>query len=323
MRRVWRSTSTAARRSGCGAGDQLRLGQVLLNIAGNAIKFTERVRWSVDVSVGRTTYGQEELRFAVRDTGIGMTADQRAKLFQSFSQADASISRRFGGTGLGLAISKAFVDLMGGTIAIDSTPGVGTTFTVTIPCRRTARAPIAAEVPAELEGDAAHALRGVRLLLADDHPINQEIAAALLGEAGAEVHIVGDGRRALAAVLDDPARFDAVLMDVEMPDMNGLEATSRIRAAGYEQLPIIAMTAHALVEERARCVAAGMNDHVTKPLDPAVLIATVARWTQRAPGRAAAVAPPAPSALAAPCRARRAGRLSASRRRRSHATARA
>jgi signal transduction histidine kinase/DNA-binding response OmpR family regulator/HPt (histidine-containing phosphotransfer) domain-containing protein len=403
-------------------GDPVRLGQVLLNLTNNAIKFTEQGEVRVSIGAAERTASVIRLVIAVSDTGIGMTEAERLRLFQPFTQADSSITRRFGGTGLGLAISKAFVEMMGGAIDVASQPGVGSTFTVALTLKRAseaqaqalavpsaARAPlghlrilvvdddptvrevlsatlgawsmdvqlagsgreamatldaaIANEAPFDLvlldwrmpnmdgvelarkirEGtktgripivimvtgyareevirSAARAgietvlvkpvnpsllmdaianafdrnsartrevhapapgakeLAGVSLLVAEDNDINQEIVGTFLEKVGATTTFVETGRQAVDAVLHGATRFDAVLMDVQMPEMDGLEATRLIRQrVGPEVLPIIAMTAHAMEEERRRCLDAGMNDHVAKPLDPPKLIATLRRW---------------------------------------------
>ena len=413
-------------------GDPVRLGQIILNLVSNAIKFTER--GDVRVSVGTAERDESKIRLiiTVSDTGIGMTEDARSRLFQPFAQADSSITRRFGGTGLGLAISKAYAEMMDGTIDVASQPGAGSIFTVAVSVKRatpaevipalrptfgnlrvlivdddpgvrtlltrtlgswsmhvetaeSGTAAIAAIGEATAHGmpydlvlmdwqmpnmdgiEAAKLLRsdatsgripiiimvtsyaredvltgaaavgieavlvkpvdpsllleaittafgqnaalqqemripaaptvdlaGIRLLVAEDNDINQEIVGAFLSRAGAEAVFVENGRLAVEAALAQPQRFDAVLMDVQMPEMDGLQATREIREQlSAEQLPIIAMTAHAMEEERQRCLDAGMNDHVSKPLDPAVLIATLRKWVTTDASRAGGA--PAPS----------------------------
>ncbi|WP_421993491.1 response regulator [Roseococcus sp.] len=407
-------------------GDSLRLNQVILNLATNAIKFTQRGEVVVTVRpatpLGAATATEIPVEISVRDTGIGMTPDVQARLFRSFTQADSSTTRRFGGTGLGLAISKQLVELMGGTISVESTPGKGSCFSFILrlgvsdmvlnseqpspealghlrvmvvddnaasrtilqemfaawsidaelaasapealsalneaaergqpfnlvlmdwkmpgmdgmeASRRirdgevsTAKPPVVvmvsaygreemlakapangisavlvkpvdselllhtltelfgagpASAPAEPRPDAIPrvdpAFRGARVLLAEDNEINRELAVELLTDAGLEVDIAENGRIACEKIFREPHGFDAVLMDVQMPEMDGLEATARIRARfSAETLPIIAMTAHAYDQERERCLQAGMNDHVAKPVDPAVLVATLDRW---------------------------------------------
>jgi two-component system sensor histidine kinase/response regulator len=400
-------------------GDPLRLGQVLLNLVSNAIKFTDK--GEVRVSIGLAERSDERVRLiaTVSDTGIGMTDEQRDRLFQPFAQADASITRRFGGTGLGLAISKAFVEMMDGTIGVASQVGVGSIFTVTVAMKRASPEEAAPQQPPAFgnlrvlivdddpgvrdvlartlgawsmqvssvsSGDAAlvaidaaeehgtpfdlvlmdwqmprmdgiaaarelrkntasgripiiimvtsyarqdiittatsvgieavlvkpvdpsllleaitsafdrvegkprtlvmpvpanEDLGGVRLLIAEDNDINQEIVHGLLARSGAITEFVGNGRLAVERVLSGTQHYDAVLMDVQMPELDGLEATRLIRRRiSAEALPIIAMTAHAMEEERRRCLDAGMNDHVAKPLDPRALIATLRRWVK-------------------------------------------
>jgi CheY-like chemotaxis protein len=396
-------------------GDPVRFGQILLNLTTNAIKFTERGEVVVTIGVKRQGQRDVELITSVRDTGIGMTHAEQSHLFESFSQADTSITRRFGGTGLGLAISKALTHKMGGTITVESTRGSGSTFTFTAvlhrPDRRAAPRPIeslrdrrvlvvdddpiardalaamlrswslnvtearsgtsalaaisearAAKMPFDLvlmdwkmpgqngvevvqamradagtekppvvimvsafgrsdlfdaakragiEGflvkpvdpsllletiqslfatsvgsrEAAPAepptsdLSGSRVLVAEDNAINQQIVEHLLARLGVAVEFAGNGREAVDAVLKDYKRFDAVLMDVQMPEMDGLEATRLIRNhVDATQLPIIAMTAHAMETERQLCLEAGMNDHLTKPVDPKALTKALGRW---------------------------------------------
>jgi signal transduction histidine kinase/DNA-binding response OmpR family regulator len=396
-------------------GDPVRFGQILLNLTTNAIKFTEHGEVVVTIRVKRQATHDVELITTVRDTGIGMTQAEQAHLFESFSQVDASITRRFGGTGLGLAISKALTHKMGGMISVESVRGAGSTFTFTVvmhrPDRRVAPRPVeslrgrrvlvvdddplardalaamlrawsldvqearsgtsamaafreatAAGVPfdvvlmdwkmpgqngvevaqtmraetsgakppiiimvsafgrAELFDSAKRAgiegflvkpvepsllletmqslvvtapatrltapdapakspLAGAHVLVAEDNAINQQIVEHLLQRLGVTVEFANNGREAVDAVLSDYTRFDAVIMDVQMPVMDGLEATRLIRSRFDEtQLPIIAMTAHAMEEERRLCLEAGMNDHVTKPVDPKTLTATLGRW---------------------------------------------
>jgi signal transduction histidine kinase/CheY-like chemotaxis protein len=403
-------------------GDPLRLRQVLLNLTGNAVKFTERGEVVLSVDVTDRTEGRVTLTFSVRDTGIGMTAEQQEKLFQDFSQADESITRRFGGTGLGLSISKQLVGLMGGTIGARSQPGAGSTFSFTIPftvgmeAREEAvlspqlkdlrvlvvddnptaclvgttflidcsmhvepassgqgalekiqqadalgrpfdlvvmdwrmpgldglqaarlimenetltRRPTVIMVtaygdedlrslasavgvsavltkpfspsqlfdcvaslfggnggsspsPPDVGGHAipttSHRLRGLHILVVEDNAINRQIAVELLGRVGIKVDIAENGREAADIVLHGGTTYDAVLMDVQMPVMDGLTATGMIREQ-YNRgaLPIIAMTAHAMEHERKRCLDAGMNDHVVKPVDPKHLYETLERW---------------------------------------------
>jgi signal transduction histidine kinase/DNA-binding response OmpR family regulator/HAMP domain-containing protein len=405
------------------SGDPLRLGQILTNLVNNAVKFTDQGEICVKVEVLEQTGHKVQLKFSVRDTGIGMTPEQCAKLFQAFTQADMSTTRKHGGTGLGLTISRKLVEMMGGRIWIESTPGSGSTFLFTVwlelaseieggqilpqrlPSLRvlvvddnsaaseiladglrsiassvdvvasgedavasvrradgkaaydlvfmdwrmpgmdglqaakvlkedkglrvqptivlvtafgsedvreeaerigvegfllkpvtqsmivdtlvTLFAPTAGEIIKATEASPANeALKGARILLAEDNEINQQIAVELLEGVGATLIVAANGRKAVDALLKDPMCCDLVLMDLQMPEMGGFEATQLIRADGrFEHLPIIALTAHATQEERQKCMAAGMNDHISKPIDPADLFSTVGRHYKRNTGQ--------------------------------------
>ncbi|HYD67927.1 PAS domain S-box protein [Azospirillum sp.] len=249
-------------------GDPTRLRQVLLNLVSNAIKFTEAggVLVAVDALEGT-------VRFTVTDTGIGIAPDVLPHLFAEFVQADSSISRRFGGTGLGLAICKRIVTLMGGSITVDSRPDAGSAFSFAVPLPA-AEAPSAEALSAET---AAAPLRPLRVLLAEDNPVNQKVAVALLTRQGHAVAVAADGAQALDRVRSE--RYDVVLMDMQMPGMDGLEATRRIRALPGERgrVPVIALTANALAGDAERCRAAGMDDHVAKPIVPEALAAALRR----------------------------------------------
>jgi signal transduction histidine kinase/CheY-like chemotaxis protein/HAMP domain-containing protein len=412
-------------------GDPVRLGQILTNCVGNAVKFTERGEIRVDIEALERTGDKVQLKCSVRDTGIGMTREQSARLFQPFTQADMSTTRKHGGTGLGLTICRRLVDLMGGRIWLESEPGVGTTFYFTLwlgvgqakgaativpgklaqlrvlvvddnavarqilresldtiarrvdvvtsgpeaiaavrerdpsepydivfidwrmpgmdglqasrhikgdetlkhqpaivlvtafgreevreeaerlqldgfllkPVTRSmivdtlvnvfAEEGDAASKPAEREQDTR--LRGCRILLAEDNEINQQIAIELLESAGAAVTVANNGREAVDILSrsDQAAPYDIVLMDLQMPEMDGYQATTKIRSdSRFVNLPIVAMTAHATIEERQRCLAAGMIDHIAKPIDPVALLETVGRFYRAAPA-----APPAPPVL--------------------------
>ncbi|GAB2840006.1 hypothetical protein GCM10027277_03690 [Pseudoduganella ginsengisoli] len=259
-------------------GDPLRLGQVLLNLAGNAAKFTERGEIVLSVELSERYADSVVLQFAVRDTGIGMTPQQLTSLFQSFTQADNSITRKYGGTGLGLSISRQLVELMGGAITVTSQPGVGSCFIFDIQLgiapAENAKA-VAQSHPAR-QPDLAP-LAGARVLLAEDNAISREVALAFLSDAPVTVDVALDGMQAVEMVQNQ--HYDLVLMDVQMPVMDGLAAARTIRALGqFDGLPIIAMTAHALRSDREASMAAGMNEHVTKPIDPAALYAALLRW---------------------------------------------
>ena len=266
-------------------GDPLRLGQILLNLVNNAIKFTERGEVVVSVSPESQAGTQVRLRFAVRDTGIGILPAQQSRLFEAFSQADGSTTRRYGGTGLGLAINKKLADLMGGDISAASTPGVGSTFTCILPfVLDTAAGEAEQEVKptsgvVEAAVEPRPTLFGVRVLLVEDNEINQMVAREILEGCGLVVEIADDGRAAVDLLRANPTRCTLVLMDLQMPEMDGFEATRIIREElGLTDLPIVAMTAHALADERQHCLASGMNDHVAKPIDPSTLLTVLARW---------------------------------------------
>ena len=251
------------------SGDPLRLGQVLLNLAGNAVKFTEQGHVDVTVALVERDADSVLLRFEVSDTGIGMTPEQSERIFRDFTQADIAVARRYGGTGLGLAISRRLVEAMGGRISVQSTPGLGSRFSFDLRLRLSGEAP---RMPvATLD---RIRLDGTRILVADDIANNQLIARELLRAAGAEVDTVANGVEAVAAAAD--GRYDAILMDVQMPEMDGLEATRILRQRGMRR-PILAMTANVLNQDRDACQAAGMNDFVSKPIDEQQMLAALAR----------------------------------------------
>jgi len=265
-------------------GDPVRLGQVLLNLASNAFKFTEKGKVEVEVQLLADRDGEVMLRFSVTDTGIGMAESQLSALFSAFTQADTSTTRRYGGTGLGLAISKQLVELMGGEISVASEEGEGSTFSFTGRFQRQSAAQAAAAasataLAAEKGVPPQENFSGVRVLLVEDNTINQEVAKLILERSGMQVDLAGNGAEAVSMVTESGIVYHAVLMDVHMPVMDGLEATRRIRLdPAQDRLPIIAMTASALSRERKLCMDAGMNDQVNKPIDVAQLFATLSRW---------------------------------------------
>jgi CheY-like chemotaxis protein len=252
------------------SGDTVRLTQVLSNLLSNAVKFTEagEVRLDVDLTAAGS------VRFAVSDTGIGFDEDVRRRLFRRFEQADASIRRRFGGTGLGLAISRSLIELMGGIIEVRSTPGQGSVFMATVPL-----AAATETTAADAEPDAVEALdiTGARVLLAEDHPTNQKVVQLVLESVGVEPVIVENGALALEALKAQP--FDVVLMDMQMPELDGLSATSQLRAWEHEhgapRTPVIMLTANALDEHVRASLEAGADLHLSKPIRADALIEAI------------------------------------------------
>jgi len=285
-------------------GDPVRLRQALLNLAGNAVKFTEEgsVHLSAELlgDVGRDL----RVRFAVTDTGIGIAADGVPKLFEAFEQGDPSITRAYGGSGLGLVITRRLAELMGGEVGVESEPGRGTRFWFTVVVERGRGVmPVGDEVEVEEPG-ALRDVLGARVLLAEDNDINREVASELLHGFGLDVATAATGRAAVEAARSEA--FDLVLMDVQMPELDGLSATREIRRLpGYDRVPILAMTANVFEEDRRACFAAGMDDFVAKPVDPTTLRAVLVEWIgRRAGGSTAAlptgVQPAAPGAPASP-----------------------
>jgi PAS domain S-box-containing protein len=261
-------------------GDADRLRQVLLNLLNNAIKFTARGTVSLDVACTPAGGDAAKLRLAVLDTGIGIPADKLGRLFQRFSQVDGSVQREYGGTGLGLAISKRLVELMGGSIGVESSSGRGSTFWVEITL------PVATNGMIQpVEENAHRASSSGRILLAEDSAINQEIARATLEAAGYAVDVVDDGAAAVHAVMGGD--YALVLMDVQMPVMDGVTATRRIRALHGPQrdVPIVAMTANVLTEQVASFLEAGMDGHVGKPFKRPELFAAIDHWLGARPQR--------------------------------------
>ncbi len=266
-------------------GDPTRLRQALLNFASNAVKFTERGHIRLRAELLGNEGAVLRVRFAVEDTGIGITPEQLPRLFLAFEQADASITRKFGGTGLGLAITQRLAGLMGGECGVQSTAGVGSTFWFTARLQHgqgvvhsRAASPVAG---ADVQLRNRH--RGRRILLAEDNAVNLEVALAMLHGVGLQVHTAADGREALA--LAEAGPYDLVLMDMQMPEMGGLEATRAIRALpGWQHCPIVALTANAFDEDRLACAAAGMNDFMSKPMNVAALYACLLRWLDTAAG---------------------------------------
>ena len=259
------------------AADCGRIRQILVNLIGNAIKFTSRGTVRLEVATLARTASEVQVQFAVVDSGIGIEPARLARLFQKFVQADSSTTRRFGGSGLGLSICRKLAELMGGTVDLTSEPGVGTTATFV------ATFALAGEAgPAPCTQDAVAVRPNLRVLLAEDNPINQKVATRMLQKLGCNVDLATDGGEAVR--LASKAAYDLVLMDCQMPEMDGYEATARIRALpdGHGRMPIVAMTANAMTIDRDRCLHAGMDDHLPKPIHLSALAAALSRWTDPA-----------------------------------------
>lgn len=271
-------------------GDPTRLRQILLNLIGNALKFTDKGSVIVSMRPYDTVGKKVRVYFSVTDTGIGISEDAQKKLFTPYTQADASVARQFGGTGLGLAICKRLVDAMGGSIQVTSQSGAGTTFYFILPFEAAQEEEVAATLPADAPS--------LRIIVVDDNTINQRVIAGLLEKDGHSVMTRGSALSAIEEIETMP--FDLVLMDIEMPEVDGLEATRRIRAlpdAGKAALPIIALTGNVRDEDIARCKEAGMDDHLSKPINPENLRKTVNRYAvlrEKAPRPDDNTSPPPP-----------------------------
>jgi signal transduction histidine kinase/ActR/RegA family two-component response regulator len=263
-------------------GDPVRLGQILINYVGNAVKFTQYGEIRISASLIEDNPTNALLRWEVSDTGIGISADDQQRLFTSFQQADDSMTRKYGGTGLGLAINKRLAELMGGEVGVESQPGAGSTFWFTVRLEKDSQpvwsAPTFNTDSAELQLKAR--LAGSRILLAEDEPVTQEVSRGLLEDVGLHVDVAEDG--AVALSLAQKNRYALILMDMQMPNLNGIDATRAIRSASLNQkTPILAMTANAFDEDRQVCIDAGMNDHIGKPVDPDKLFQTLLKWLER------------------------------------------
>ena len=268
-------------------GDPMRLQQALLNYVANAVKFTEAGEIVLRVIVLAETPQGIQLRFEVQDQGMGIDAATLAELFQPFKQADTAITRQFGGTGLGLTITRRIAQMMGGEAGATSAPGQGSTFWFTAHLLKgpVQSAPPVAPRPEPAEHILQREHAGQRVLVVEDEPVNREITAFILQGAGLVVETAEDGFVGLQRLAE--VSFDLVLMDVQMPQLDGLEATRRLRQRpGMAELPVIAITANAFAEDRAACLAAGMNDFISKPVNPEALLCTVLRWLPAPPAAA-------------------------------------
>ncbi|MYM23891.1 response regulator [Duganella sp. FT135W] len=278
-------------------GDPLRLGQVLINLVNNAVKFTLEGKLELRCELLDQSDGKTVVRFTVSDTGIGMTAQQKSRLFRAFSQANGSTTRQYGGTGLGLSISQQLVRLMGGNIEVQSEVDRGSTFHFDLPFDLSDAAALAVQSAlhngpvGDLRLDASPR-RTARVLLAEDSADNQDVTRALLELQGLDVEVVDNGRQAVARLMEaGPRAYDLVLMDLGMPVMDGHEATRLLRVdSRFSELPIIAVTSNALAGMQARCIEEGMQDYITKPIDPQRLYSVLSRWL----GMSMKVIPPVP-----------------------------
>ncbi len=272
-------------------GDATRLRQVLVNLVGNALKFTESGRIQVDIERGSQTDSDLTLAVAVRDTGIGMSPEQLSRIYSAFAQADTSITRRFGGTGLGLSIASQLVVLMGGVLTVESRVGEGSTFRFTVRVGTGAggeTASYASTQQPQVDLSQVARLKGAKALVVDDLEANRLLLATLLEALGMEVTTSDNGRDAVALCVSE--HFNVVLMDLQMPEMNGFETTRRIRASNWQDAPpVIAVSASALLRDREACLAAGMVDHVAKPIERDRLVASLLQWVMTSAGA------PAPS----------------------------
>jgi signal transduction histidine kinase/CheY-like chemotaxis protein len=278
-------------------GDDQRLSQAISNLLSNAIKFTpEYGSVKLEASLLNVEDGFSTIQIKVADTGIGINEEQQARLFSSFQQAESSTSRKFGGTGLGLAISKRIVEMMGGRIGVESTPGKGTVFffTIRVKAVEEQKPPAAGSVQADAETDTAEggalpdgAFRGYRVLLAEDVEINREIVISLLEPTLLTIDCAENGVEAVELYQKDPGSWDMIFMDVQMPEMDGYETTRRIRALDTPKaktVPIVAMTANVFREDIEKCLAAGMNDHVGKPIDLGEVLDKLRKYLPPHPG---------------------------------------
>jgi CheY-like chemotaxis protein/anti-sigma regulatory factor (Ser/Thr protein kinase) len=260
-------------------GDALRLKQILINLINNSAKFTHKGFVNLEISLLSQHEKEIQLQFAVKDSGIGMNEEQQKMLFQSFSQADTSITRRFGGSGLGLVISQKFVELMGGKITCKSAPDLGSEFFFTLSfeiatsgkCSETSISSPTKKTLLQRLSEAAESLENVRVLLVEDTPLNQQVASEFLRNAKLDVTVADNGKDALALL--EYNRFDVILMDVQMPVMDGFEATKIIREnSQFVHLPIIAMSAGVTLDEQEKCHHVGMTDFIAKPINPVQML---------------------------------------------------
>jgi signal transduction histidine kinase/DNA-binding NarL/FixJ family response regulator len=264
-------------------GDPLRIRQILTNLLSNAVKFTEKGSVELRVAAEGATASHLRLRIEVADTGAGIPPGKQAAIFEEFTQADGSVSRKYGGTGLGLAITRRLVQMHSGSISVDSAVGHGSTFIVELYTEVAAQAALAPpdESLARGTGNPDAPPRPARILIAEDNLVNQKVVSAILKKNGYEVHVAGNGREALACL--ERCDYDLVLMDVQMPELDGIRTARRIREnMRWKDLPVVAMTAHAMIGDQDRCLRAGMNGYLSKPVTPAHLLDIVSRHLRAA-----------------------------------------
>jgi len=256
-----------------------KIGQVLTNFLGNAHKFTHQGSVTLAVDLIQKTAEEATLKFSVKDSGIGIARDRLVEIFQPFVQGDSSVTRKYGGTGLGLTICKEFVENLKGEIGVDSVEGSGSDFWFVIPVEIVSEKEIMAREEVAIASDKDKTQQKARLLLVEDNLINQKIAVKILQGRGHQVEVANDGAEAIKKLKE--SQFDLVLMDCQMPIMDGYQATKEIREKLHSEIPVIAMTAHALKGDREKCLAAGMNDYLTKPLDKEQLFQTIEQWLEQ------------------------------------------
>jgi two-component system, sensor histidine kinase len=262
-------------------GDPLRVRQIAANLLSNALKFTERGWVCLRLAGVEGGLGPAEMKIAVSDTGAGIEADKLTAIFEKFTQADGSITRKYGGTGLGLAITKRLVEMQGGRVQVESKVGNGSTFTITLPWEPVAEPAVLSSAPRAAQALENAVSSQVRVLLVEDNLINQKVVLAILRKKGYQIDVANDGREALAKLEASRGGYDIVLMDVQMPVLDGLETTRIIRKdSRWNRLPIVAMTAHAMNGDRERCLQAGMNAYVSKPVQPSHLVSIIEKLLQ-------------------------------------------
>ncbi|MDP8990154.1 MAG: response regulator, partial [Acidobacteriota bacterium] len=274
-------------------GDPLRVRQIAANLLSNALKFTEKGWVSLRLSgIQGGPAGLAQMCITVSDTGTGIEADKLTAIFEKFTQADGSITRKYGGTGLGLAITKRLVEMQGGQVLVESKVGKGSTFTLLLPWEPVIEVTAPHSAPSAAQQRAEVVPARTRVLVVEDNLVNQKVVLAILRKKGFQIDVANDGREALSKLEAAADPYDIVLMDVQMPVLDGLETTRIIRKnRRWDRLPIVAMTAHAMNGDRERCLQAGMNSYVSKPVQPAHLISLIEKLLQE---WAAAPQPPAP-----------------------------